>query len=273
MKTIAILLTCHNRKNKTLHCLSNLFKQNEKFDVYLVDDGCTDGTATAIRIQFPTINIIEGNGNLFWNRGMYLAWQRASIKEYDYYIWLNDDTFLFENSLSMLLESSKKFNDSAIIIGACCDPEDKQKTTFSGIINGKELSPNGKGEQECKFFGGNFVLIPKYVFNKCGLLDPYYQHSFGDTDYAVKAQKNKIKIYLAPQYAGTCVKDAGAAYIPWLDMSKSFKERWRALHSPLGYSIPKEVFYFYKKKNGFFIAFLHYCSVYYRFFIKRKWDK
>lgn len=273
MKTIAVLLTCHNRKNKTLQCLSNLFKQNEEFDVYLVDDGCTDGTDAAIRLHFPTINIIKGDGSLFWNRGMYLAWQKAAQMKYDYYIWLNDDTFLFKDSLSMILTSSKKYDDSAIIVGACCDPQDIHKTTFSGMINGHDLTPNGREEQECEFFGGNFVLIPKYVFNKCGFLDPYYRHSFGDTDYAVKAQKNKIKIYLAPRHAGTCAKDAGGIYVPWLDMSKSLKQRWKSLHSPLGYSIPKEVFYFYRKKDGFLMAILHYCSVYYRFFIKRKWDK
>lgn len=82
MKSIAVLLTVHNRKEKTLRCLQNLFKQeipaDYLIDVYLTDDGCTDGTPEAIRAQYPQVHIIKGNGNLFWNRGMYTAWEAAT---------------------------------------------------------------------------------------------------------------------------------------------------------------------------------------------------
>jgi glycosyltransferase involved in cell wall biosynthesis len=65
MKIIAALITCHNRKAKTLACLSSLYNctmpENYAFDVFLVDDGCTDGTADIIREKFPQINIIQGN--------------------------------------------------------------------------------------------------------------------------------------------------------------------------------------------------------------------
>ena len=42
---IAVLLTVHDRKNKTLRCLENLYKQvlpnYLRLDIYLTDDGCT----------------------------------------------------------------------------------------------------------------------------------------------------------------------------------------------------------------------------------------
>ena len=77
MKTIAALITCFNRKEKTILCLTNLFKQpllnNFELDVFLTDDGCTDGTAEAVGKMFPQVHIIKGDGNLFWNRGMYMV--------------------------------------------------------------------------------------------------------------------------------------------------------------------------------------------------------
>ena len=46
---IAVLLTCHNRKEKTVACLTELYNctipANYAFEVFLVDDGSTDGTA------------------------------------------------------------------------------------------------------------------------------------------------------------------------------------------------------------------------------------
>ena len=53
MKQIAVLLTVFNRKEKTLLCLKNLYQQtlpNEyRIDIYLTNDGCTDGTPEAAR--------------------------------------------------------------------------------------------------------------------------------------------------------------------------------------------------------------------------------
>lgn len=79
-----------------------------RVDVYLTNDGCTDGTPEAIALQYPKVYIINGDGNLFWNRGMYTAWQEAAKKDYDFYIWLNDDTILLPNALRILLDSSYK---------------------------------------------------------------------------------------------------------------------------------------------------------------------
>ena len=67
---IAVLIACHNRKTSTLKCLEALFSQNKasagfEFDVYLVDDGSTDGTSTAVAALYPHVNIIQGTGDLF----------------------------------------------------------------------------------------------------------------------------------------------------------------------------------------------------------------
>ena len=52
---VAVLMTVHNRKEKTLRCLQSLGSTLEPFadsvsvKVFLTDDGCTDGTADTIR--------------------------------------------------------------------------------------------------------------------------------------------------------------------------------------------------------------------------------
>ena len=45
-------MTVHNRKEKTLKCLSQIYSMNipedVKLDVYMTDDGCTDGTPETV---------------------------------------------------------------------------------------------------------------------------------------------------------------------------------------------------------------------------------
>ena len=75
---IAVLMACHNRVVTTLCCLERLFNNNlADIDVWLVDDGSSDGTETRVRERFPSVNVIKGTGNLYWARGMRLAWEKA----------------------------------------------------------------------------------------------------------------------------------------------------------------------------------------------------
>ena len=75
--SLAVLMAAHNRRDITLLCLQRLFDgrlDNVQLSVTLVDDGSNDGTADAIRLQFPSVAIINGDGTPFWSRVMALAW-------------------------------------------------------------------------------------------------------------------------------------------------------------------------------------------------------
>ena len=97
MKRIAALLTVHNRKDKTLACLGDLYKQHLPegvvMEVYLTDDGCTDGTRESVKEKFPQVVIVNGDGSLFWNRGMIAAWKEAAKCDYDYYLHFHVELF------------------------------------------------------------------------------------------------------------------------------------------------------------------------------------
>lgn len=271
MQTIAILLTVFNRKTKTLECLQRLYAippiEGYKIDIYLTDDGCTDGTPEAIKVQFPQVNIIHGNGNLYWNRGMYTAWQEAAKKKYDFYLWLNDDTFVYTNLFSILLKASKTKEHKAIIVGAT-----QSKTlniiTYGGrSINGKLLEPNGT-LQKVHHFNGNIVLIPRYVYQELGNLDYYFTHSKGDFDYGLRALKKGVESYLAEEILGVC--ELHESLDKWCNPKVPFKQRWRMLHRPNGMP-PKETFYIEKSHVGLLPAIFHYCTIYIRCIIPQLW--
>ena len=123
IKQYAVLLTCFSRKNVTLRCLEQLYMQRTTaaMDIFLCDDGSIDGTYDAVKERFPEVCIIKGTGHFYWNRGMLAAWQKAcATKDYDAYIWLNDDAFLYDNALSEMLDCSNVCDDKSIVCGAFC---------------------------------------------------------------------------------------------------------------------------------------------------------
>jgi GT2 family glycosyltransferase len=239
MKSIGVLMTCHNRKEKTNSCLEALFKTTLKndvyFQVYLVDDGSTDGTSQLLRSRFPEIIILTGDGNLFWNRGMYTAYKEASKKGYDFYLWLNDDTNLVETALSELIDTweaccRKLTHERHIVIGSTCDPADETRTTYGGVrkkrglhpFRYKLIIPNGK-LQYADTMNGNIVLIPHSVYNEVGNLDFTYSHSMGDFDYGYRARKAGCTLVVAPGFLGTCSRNS----TDWQSNARSLIQKFR----------------------------------------------
>lgn len=260
MKRIAVLMTVHNRREKTLRCLeylyANTIPEGYIVEVYLTDDGCTDGTPEAVKGRFAEVHIISGDGNLFWNRGMWTAWNEAAKEDYDYYLWLNDDTYIYPNVLKKILVISLKEVDEAIIVGATENPE-KTEITYGGYIEGLRKIPQGK-PIEVEYFNGNVALIPKNVYKRLGNLDYYFRHSKGDFDYGMRAYEEGIKMIQVGDYVGTCEHDTKSN--GWDDPSIPLYKRLIALNKPNGMP-PKEIFYVNRKHRGLCSGILYSCSV------------
>ena len=113
MGEIAILMTCHDRVAVTVGCLKQLFAAAARLEgwsckVFLVDDGSIDGTGDRVRAAFPDVHVIDGDGTLYWAKGMLTAWEAAVAERYDWdgYLWLNDDTELTDGSLVQLMAAN-----------------------------------------------------------------------------------------------------------------------------------------------------------------------
>lgn len=215
---IAVLLTCHNRRDKTLACLGALFANHlpgsVSLHVFLVDDGCTDGTAVAVREKFPQVKIFEGDGSLYWNGGMRLAFGEALKTGYDYYLWLNDDTILFFDAIARLLatvnELYVKKGKAVIVVGTTVDPQTGQ-ITYGGRRRASRIRPMRfelvipkDVPVACDTMNGNCVLIPSGVAVVVGNLDAAFEHTMGDMDYGLRAHQTGFGVWVSPSVIGAC---------------------------------------------------------------------
>jgi GT2 family glycosyltransferase len=238
---IAVLLTTFNRKEKTLTCLRSLYKQilpdEISIDVYLTDDNSSDGTADAIKLNFPRIHLLHGNGNYYWAGGMRNSWRNALRGSYDFYLLLNDDTTLNPDAITRLLAyKSEGFDEHAVIcIGNTCNEDGK--ITYGGKKLNSSLSVKSKfiysstSFTECDMGNANIMLIPQYVVKTIGILSNKFTHGIADYDYTLKARKAGIKVISAPGFLGICKHDHGNN---WKGSKTKLKERLTFLRSPKG---------------------------------------
>lgn len=261
--TIAAILTCHNRIKNTLTCLKNLMNQegisNVELNIYLVDDGSTDGTSDSVGQYFPQVNVLKGDGTLYWNGGMRFAFSEAMKNDYDYYLWLNNDTFIFSDAIKLLLDTSnnikqKKVRD-VIVTGTIRDVDTK-KVNYGGKIQKSKLEPlnfiqleSRTEPQRCDTFNGNVVLIPRNVVKIIGNISLEYskQHN-GDLDYGLRAKYAGFDSWVAQGFIGECASNATMG--THLDTTLSIKKRLKIMKTPHGLPPTIEWMIFTKRHAG-----------------------
>ncbi len=252
--SIAVLMTCFNRREQTLRCLDLLFTQNElprvRLEVFLVDDGSRDGTADAVRARFRSVHVIAGSGNLYWNGGMRVAFAEAMKRGFDLYVWLNDDTLLFPTALESMLAVHRQLctqNIDAILTGSTCDAATGNRS-YGGCrwASGwkRELEPVPTSTQEllaCDTMNGNCTLIPAKIAHGLGNLDARFTHSFGDFDYGFRAVKAGFTVYAVPGFVGSCSDNSRRG--TWRDRTATLRKRWQHLNSVKGSPFPEWTVY------------------------------
>ena len=223
---IAVIMTVHNRKDKTLRCLRSLqatlqpFSEQISVTAFITDDGSTDGTADAILSEsFPfEIQLLQGDGNLFWNGGMINSWKTA-LKQgsWDGFLWLNDDIEILPEFWGDLLAadrySTEKYGKKGIYVGSTQDVVTKS-FTYGGFVytnkitlKDKFILPDGKSCQECEAAHGNITYVSNDVVQSQGIFCEEYQHGGTDHDYTYLAHAAGFPVLVLPHYSATCEND------------------------------------------------------------------
>ena len=250
----AALLTCHNRKEKTLACLKSLYRIMPEVDVYLADDGCTDGTAEAVKTLFPEVHVIQGNGTLYWNQGMLAAWKEAVKGDYDEYLWLNDDVDLYPDFYNELKACCP--NGDCIVSGLIED-FGKTRILYGGYDASKQLVQATGQSQDIRWMNGNVVLVPKAVVNRIGLLDPYFVHDLGDVDYGMRAWECGIVVVSTRCPIAAGYRNDVCRVRKW---GTTLTQRFEALNKPLGSPLAQN-FYFRRKHFGLLHAIAYDANI------------
>lgn len=235
---IAVLMTCYNRAGTTLRCLKSLFaqKSNVELSVFLVDDGSPDKTGEMVKSVYSGVTVIQGTGNLFWSKGMHLAWKTAG-DGYDAYLWMNDDVELADGALAGLISDADATGWNGAIVGSFLDGS--RKMTYGVMEKWKWIEPIGTPRLTDGDISGNCVLVPRSVYERVGIMADCYSHAYGDYDYSARMRKKGVHYYLASKVCGRCDNIEPDYALE----SKSLLERVRCLFQPNGHNWKDAVVY------------------------------
>lgn len=213
---IYIVLPVYNRLNYTKKCVASIFSQTYKdFTLILINDGSTDGTEEFIKSKYPSVKIINGNGNWWWTRSMYEGVKYALKKasKSDYVLEMNNDVYFGPNYFKELLKTSKKYPKS--MIGSLCVRSQKPTEVVeagvvidwpTGLVYGiaqtvsQKLSyyKNMDVVKNIDALPGKGTLIPIEVFKKVGNFDfKRLPHYIADYEFANRAKRNGFELLVS----------------------------------------------------------------------------
>ncbi|MBS0446511.1 MAG: glycosyltransferase family 2 protein [Proteobacteria bacterium] len=283
MRRVIAVLACHNRKAQTVACLEACFasaRGHADASAVVVDDGSTDGTAAALTAAFPTgVEVLRGDGSLFWNGGMRRAMESAMAADPDFILWLNDDTTISPDALTVLLgthdeRSAAGDGPATIVVAAIADP-DTGRLTYSGMrsqrVSWRPLAldlvvPQEGPPQRCDTMNGNCVLISRAAYRRLGNLSDRFVHGLGDLDYGLRASAQRVPVWLAPGVLGHCRRNAARG--SFLDQTLPLGKRWQIITGPKG--LPPRAWALYAQRYGGTLWPVHWAWPYVKVLLRAR---
>jgi len=209
---IYVVVPAFNRKffiQRFLRCLDRqTFKD---FNCIIVDDGSTDGTAELIAEEFTRVQLVRGNGNLWWTGATNLGIRHAlaEASDADAILVINDDIEIdsdYVETLHRLRQSMPR-----TLIGSLLVDIDNPEVIWDGgrIVNwwtakfktlnsGRKLSEFGRDHYvDVSLLTGSGTLIPIQVFREIGLYDDEHFQQCGDTELPVRAKNAGYRLIVS----------------------------------------------------------------------------
>lgn len=203
---LCIVIPVHNRLQFTRQCLESLEKQTLRADkVIIVDDGSTDETEEVLAEMYPEVDVLKGDGTLFWTASINLGIRHAMLLGADHVMTLNNDTVASPTFIENMMKGSRAVPNA--LIGALDVDSSTKKPYYGGeILNWKWSTSRylldflkkeeQRGLHEVSLFPARGLLIPKLVFDNIGLFDEErLPHYMADYDFTLTAARSGHKIY------------------------------------------------------------------------------
>lgn len=231
--SLSILVISYNTRELTLECLRSVFDQTEPgtFEVILVDNLSSDGSADAIEAEFGTrIRLIRSERNIGFAAGNN---QAALHARGEYLLLLNPDTVVLDRAIDRLLAFASRRPEAGIWGGrtlfangtlnpASCWKRQTLWSVFcvaSGLSsifrNSSLFNPEAYGgwdrgtEREVDIVSGCFLLIGRNTWERLNGFDPAFFMYGEEADLCLRSRQLGCRPRVTPE--ATIVHHGGAS--------------------------------------------------------------
>lgn len=203
---LSIIIVNWNTRELLARCLETAFAatRGASYEIIVVDNASSDGSANMIRERFPAVRLICNNMNAGFgvanNQGMAVARGRHMLL-------LNSDTeLLAENdALSMMAAFADAHPDAGVVgprllnADGSLQPSWARFPTLAAELLGRTVRawtawPGEPGAFDTDWLSGACLLVPRAVLSKTGGFDPRFFMYSEETDWCYRIRRAGYRV-------------------------------------------------------------------------------
>ncbi|SIQ04601.1 Glycosyltransferase, GT2 family [Chryseobacterium sp. RU37D] len=211
MPKIYFIIVTYNAMKWAERCFTSLRKSSVPLRCIVVDNGSTDGSQEYIKTHFPEVDFIQSEKNLGFGKANNIGIEKAYKEGADFFYLMNQDAWLYEDSLEKLLgayDLYPKHEEIGIISPMHIDGTEKKldifldkyisyncdKTRLISDLYFQSLKPF----YELDFINAAHWLLPRKTIETVGGFNPFFFHYGEDNEYVNRVHFHGKKVLLAP---------------------------------------------------------------------------
>jgi hypothetical protein len=214
---LSIVIVNWNTRDLLRECLGSIFETvaDTSFEVIVVDNGSSDGSAEMVRSEFPTVQVIANTRNLGFARANNQA-IRASRG--DQLLLLNSDAALTTGAATHLMRCLSTHPEAAAAGARLVNPDGSFQWSFANFpsLLGETILLTGLSRLICAptypsypeaqslltrpvdWVSGACMMIRRVALDSVGLLDAGYFMYTEETDWCFRATRAGWRIFYVP---------------------------------------------------------------------------
>ncbi len=178
---ILVIIVTYNGMRWVERCLGSIRTSGIPLDAYVVDNGSTDGTPEWIKEHFPEATLVMSKENLGFGAANNMGMRHALAEGYDYVYLLNQDAWIFPDTIGKLLAVNESRSDFALLSPIQMnDGLAEMNRLFKSRVypSGKKVS---EGLLSVPFVMAAHWFLSRKCLETVGLFSPLF-HFYGEDD-------------------------------------------------------------------------------------------
>ena len=193
-KKIFVIIVTYNGSKWIEKCISSVMNSSYLVEIIAIDNNSDDNSVQLLK-QFPQVHLIESQENLGFGKANNLGIDLALQKKADYVFLLNQDTWIFENTISNLILAAEN-NTSFGILSPMHFSGDgiNLDKSFKTYYNRKIEKLENQNVSIVPFVNAAAWLVSKPCLLKVGKFELLFPHYGEDRNYCDRVLYHKFKI-------------------------------------------------------------------------------
>lgn len=209
-RVLVIILT-YNGWVDTRDCLGALMRSTyANFEILVVDNASTDGTAEIVKDQFPQVRVLSNGHNLGFAQGNNVGLRAALYQKVEYAFLLNNDVLVAEDCIAELVRVAELQPRGALfgpMVYHADEPEViqsaggelTQRWQFLHRRQNERDTGQFTSSEQVVWLTGCALLVRCSTLQEIGLLDPSFFMYAEEADWCLRARATGYAVWFVPQ--------------------------------------------------------------------------